>query len=61
MGKPSVNLLLQDNGNDIICLQETFYSKEDLSSLNSLHSELQGIGVSTTDTREKLLSSHPPG
>ena len=59
--KPTVNLLLQDNDNDIICLQETFYSKQDLSNLNTLHSEFQGIGVSTTDTREKLLSSHPPG
>ena len=59
--KPSVNLLLQDIENDIICLQETFYSKQDLSCLNPLHCEFQGIGVSTTDTREKMLSNHPPG
>ena len=59
--KPSVNLLLQDSENDIICFQETFYSKQDLGYLNTLHSEFQGIGVSTTDASDKLLSTHPPG
>ena len=59
--KPSVNLLLQDLENDIICFQETFYSKQDLGCLNTLHSDFQGIGVSTTDNRDKLLLSHPPG
>ena len=59
--KPTVELLLQDKENDIICFQETFYSKQDLSYLNSLHGEFQGVGVSTTDTRDKILSSHPPG
>ena len=59
--KPSVNLLLQDLENDIICFQETFYSKQDLGCLNTLHSEFQGIGVSTTDASDKLISTHPPG
>ena len=59
--KPTVNLLFQDNENDIICFQETFYSKQDISCLNSLHSEFQGIGVSTTDTKERILTNHPPG
>ena len=59
--KPTVNLLLQDSEIDIICFQETFLSKQDLSCLNTLHSDFQGIGVSTTDAREKLISGHPPG
>ena len=59
--KPTINLLLQDLENDIICFQETFYSKQDLGSLNALHSEFQGIGFSTTDIRYKLISNHPPG
>ena len=53
--------MLQDSENDIICFQETFYSKQDLGYLNTLHSEFQGIGVSTTDASDKLLSTHPPG
>ena len=59
--KPTVSLLLQDIENDIICFQETFYSKQDLSCLNTLHSEFQGIGTSTTDARDKVISGHPPG
>ena len=35
--KQTVNLMLQDTKTDIICLQETFYSKQDLGCLNPLH------------------------
>ena len=59
--KPTVNLLLQDSENDFICFQETFYSKQDLSCLNTLHNDFQGIGTSTTDARDKLITGHPPG
>ena len=59
--KPTVNLLLQDIENDIICFQETFYSKQDLSYLNTIHNDFQGIGTSTTDARDKLITGHPPG
>ena len=59
--KPSLNLLLNDKSNDIICLQETFLSKQDLSCLNSIHKDYQGIGVSTTDGSVKLITGHPPG
>ena len=59
--KPTVNLLLQDSENDFICFQETFYSKQDLSCLNTLHNDFQGIGASTTDARDKLITGHPPG
>ena len=60
-GKPTLNMLLQDNSIDIICLQETFLSKQDLSCINSIHKEYQGIGTSTTDTRDKLIVGHPTG
>ena len=59
--KPTVNLLLQDIENDIICFQETFYSNQDMSCLNTLHKEFQGIGTYTTDARDKVISGHPPG
>ena len=59
-GKPIVNLLLQDNSIDIICFQETFLTKQDLGCLNSIHNDFQGVGASTTDTRDKLISGHPP-
>ena len=54
-------MLLQDNTIDIICFQETFLSKQDLSCLNSIHNDFQGVGTATTDTRDKLISGHPPG
>ena len=59
--KQTVNLMLQDVKTDIICLQETFYSKQDLGCLNTLHGEFQGIGASTTDARDKVITGHPPG
>ena len=59
--KPTINLLLQDNSIDIICLQETFLGKQDLSCLNVIHSDFQGIGASTTDYRDNLINGHPPG
>ena len=59
--KPTINHLLQDCENDILCFQETFYSKQELSCLNSLHAEFQGVGTSTTDARDKVITGHPPG
>lgn len=46
---------------DIVCLQETWYSKQDLAYLNDLDSNFRGIGVSTTDFRNKVVTGHPPG
>lgn len=46
---------------DIICLQETWYSKQDLPALNELHSDFHGHGVSTVDYRDGLIAGHPPG
>ena len=59
--KPTVNHLLQDIENDFICFQETFYSKQEMSCLNTLHKEFQGIGTSTTDARDKVISGYPSG
>ena len=59
--KPTINLLLQDDTIDIICLQETFLSKQDLSCLNVIHKDFQGVGTYTTDNSDKLITGHPPG
>ena len=59
--KPTISNLLNDVNGDIICLQETFLSKQDLSCLNVIHKDFQGVGASSTDTREKLISGHPYG
>ena len=47
--------------NDIVCMQETWFSKQDLVSLNCMHDEFNGVGVSTTDFNERLVAGHPPG
>ena len=37
--KPTIGMLLNDVKIDIICLQETFLSKQDLSCLNVIHKD----------------------
>ena len=59
--KPTVNLLLNDESIDIICMQETFLSKQDLGCLNVIHKDYLGIGTSTMDTRDGLIKGHPSG
>ena len=49
------------DSNDIICIQETWYSKQDLPKLNNLHSLFHGVGVSSTDLRDGILYGHPSG
>ena len=61
VSKPTIKLLLDNENIDILCLQETFLSKQDLSCLNVIHKDFQGIGASSTDTRDKLISGHPYG
>ena len=46
---------------DILCIQETWYTKQDLGGLNGLHSDFHGHGISTVDTRDGLISGHAPG
>ena len=57
--KPTIKLLLDNENIDILCLQETFLSKQDLSCLNAIHKDFQGIGASSTDIRDKIVTGHP--
>ena len=41
---------------DIVCHQETCFSKQDLGSLDMLHSNVHG-----TDYRDRLRRGHNPG
>ena len=59
--KPNLFNLFCDESVDFICLQETFYTKQDLSLLNNIHSDFHAIGESTTDARSGLITGHPPG
>ena len=54
-------MLLNDNVNTIICLQETWFTKQDLANLNALHPGFHGTGVATVDNRDGLYHGHPPG
>ena len=49
------------NTSDIVCLQETWYSCQDLACLNELHQEYHGCGVSTVDLGSGLVTGHPAG
>ena len=46
---------------DIICLQETWYSKQDLQNLNNLVDDFYATGCSTTDYKENIVYGHPMG
>ena len=59
--KPTIKLMLEDNTIDIMCLQETFLSKQDLSCLNVIDKDFLGVGASSTDLRDKLITGHPYG
>ena len=54
-------MLLDDNDNDIICMQETWFTKQDLANLNALHPGVHGTGIATVDNRDELYHGHPPG
>ena len=57
--KKKLDLRLIFNINDIICLQETWFAKQDLKYINNLNKPFQGVGVSTTDYSDGII--HPPG
>ena len=57
--RPDIVALLEKG--DIVCMQETWYSKQDLDILNNLHPNFSGTGVSTTDYHDGLVRGHPPG
>ena len=45
--RPEIVALLEKG--DIVCMQETWYSKQDLDLIHNLHPNFSGTGVSTTD------------
>ncbi len=46
---------------DILCLQETFLSKQDLGQLSSLNPDFHGAGESTTDLSTGIVRDRIPG
>ena len=56
---PDIERLFKDS--DIVCLQETWYTKHDLKHVNNLYDSFRGIGVSTTDYSDGIVHGHPPG
>ena len=59
--RPCVLDILNDDDIDTVCLQETWFSKQDLGSLNKPHSDFHGTGAATVDYRDRLCRSHNPG
>ena len=59
IGPPSLQLLLDDTENDIVCVQETWYTKQDLEHLNNLHPA--GTGAATNGNIDCLYHGQPPG
>ena len=59
--KPTLCSIFNNHDCDIIWLQETWFSKQDLEVLSSLHPEFHGTGVATIDYRDKLYKGHPSG
>ena len=59
--RPSVANILNNPDVDIVCLQETWLSKQDLNCLNTLHVDFHGVGAATVDYRDGLRRGHNPG
>ena len=53
--------ILNNSDIDIVCLQETWFSKQDLGSLNTLHADIHGTEAATVDYRDHLCMGHNPG
>ena len=49
------------NDADIVAFQETWYSKQDLSCINSLHDEFIGSGVAKIDESSGLIQGRYSG
>ena len=45
----------------VVALQETWYSKQTLQNLNSLHRDFIGTGVATIDESSEIYHGHYPG
>ena len=53
--------IMNEQDVDIICLQETWLSKQELNCLNTLHTDFHGSGVAIVDYRDGLRRGHNPG
>lgn len=49
------------NNNDVVCLQETWYSKQNLEAINAIHADFHGFGCSKIDYADGLISGRPYG
>ncbi|CAL4073499.1 unnamed protein product, partial [Meganyctiphanes norvegica] len=45
----------------VVAIQETWYAKQNLKSLNSLHQDFIGVGVATIDECLNVYHGHYPG
>ena len=45
----------------MLCLQETWHTKQDLASFKNLHRKCHGIGESAMDDSYGLRCGHAPG
>ena len=57
--RPDLNELFEKA--DIIALQETHYSKQNIKYLNSLHDHFVGIGAAKVDESEGVKKGRYPG
>ena len=57
--RPDICSLLQQS--DIVCLQETWYAKQNLAGINNLYEGFHGIGVAPTDYADGIVQGHPKG
>lgn len=57
--RPDILSVFQSS--DIVCLQETWFSKQDLGKLPNILDNYHAVGVSTTDYSTSLIQGHPPG
>ena len=57
--RPDIGELLEKS--HIVALQETWYAKQNLKSLNSLHKDFTGVGAATIDESLKVYHGHYPG
>lgn len=57
--RPDICSLLEQS--DIVCLQETWYAKQNLAGINNLYEGFHGIGVAPTDYADGIVQGHPKG
>ena len=59
--KPFVFKILDNPETDIVCFQETFYTKQDLPFLNCISPNFHGVGTATVDAESGIIRGHASG